>query len=129
MSVDPIFVRNMLLVSLSLIFLYMLYSRYRQQVRLRDVPVARHAELITLEVAYHPARLRVHVRVRAPEETVRLRLLGEGHAAVREWPQVPVGSGDHWLELPLDQHKDGTYRLEMSTSTQRTERSFRLQQA
>ncbi len=123
---DLVTLRTALLITLSILLVVILYRRFRQRVMLRDLPVVSHAELVALNVAYHPARLRVLVKVPTKQE-LRMHVLSLEHERVHTWPSSTQGPGEVQVELVLPELPDGTYNLEMSTSTQRTVRQFRLQ--
>jgi hypothetical protein len=120
--------RIALLISLSILVLVMLYRRFRLRTMLRDRPAPAHVELIGLEVAYHPARVRAWVKVPI-DQSIETRLLDEHHERLHHWPGAMVNAGEHWIERPLVDRPDGFYHFELSTGTQRTVRRFRLQQA
>ena len=120
--------RTALIITLSIALVIVLWRRFRDHVVRRDLPVVSHAELITLEVMYHPARLRVHLKVPG-QQTVHTALLDGGHQVVHHWPQNDLATGEHLLEQDLPDLRDGGYYLEMRTDTQRTVRLFRLRHA
>lgn len=120
--------RTALLITLSIILVVVLWRRFRQWVRMRDVPALLHAELEGLEVLYHPARL--HVQLSVPEkQDFELQVLDRDHAPVHQLERISLGNGRHVLEYALPELADGLFYLEVRTHTQRTERQFRLQQA
>ena len=121
-------VRTALLITLSVLLVVILWRRFRQRVLAKDMPAPLHAELTGIELAYHPARLIVRLKV-PDEQTIRTRLLDTEHQGFHEWAQERLSRGEHELERPLPRLADGPYFLEMSTATQRTIRQFRLQQA
>jgi hypothetical protein len=120
--------RTSLLLSLSLLVLFLLARRFKQMVMAKDLPAPLHAELLALQVLYHPVRLRMEVRL-PHAETITPAQLNEAHARVHAWDAVPLEAGDHVLELPVDHATDGIHFFEMSTSSQRTVRKFELKQA
>ena len=126
MRIDLDLLRNALLITLSILVLVLLFRRFRQRVLARDMPAPRHAELLNLRVAYHPARLVARVRLPG-RQRVALVLRGAYHAELRSWPEEDLPAGDHDLERPLDGIADGDLHLEVRTATQRTVRRFRLQ--
>ena len=65
MPIDTEILRNALIVSLSILLLVLFFRRKRQKIMNEDLPAPSHAELISLEVAYHPARL--HLVVSLPQ--------------------------------------------------------------
>ena len=93
----------------------------------RSHPAPAHGELKALTVAYHPARLEVQLNVPL-DQIIGTGILDEAHRPVHKWEGKPLASGVHRLALDLPALKDGSYFLEMTTSTQRTVRQFRLQQ-
>jgi len=125
---DLLNVRTALIVSLSVLVLLILWRRLRQHILAKDMPAPLHAELLALDLAYHPARLLVRLKVPG-EQLISTRLLDHAHAPMHAWEDVHLAVGDHELERALPSLADGTYFLEMATSTQRTVRQFRLQQA
>lgn len=124
---DLLNVRTALIVSLSVLVLVILWKRLRQYILTKDMPAPLHAELIGLELAYHPARLRVDLKVPGPQ-LIHTRLLDQVHAPFHTWDDVQLQPGEHTLERALPPLADGIYFLEMATTTQRTVRQFRLQQ-
>ncbi|MEZ4755467.1 MAG: hypothetical protein R2817_01430 [Flavobacteriales bacterium] len=119
--------RNALIITLSLVLLVLLFRRFREYVRERDLPQVLHAELLQLHVAYHPARLLLDLRAPEPVE-LQFALLNEAHTAIHHWYTSTAPTGVSTLELQLPELVDGTYFLEMRTNTQRTVRQFRLLQ-
>ncbi len=124
---DLLNVRTALIVSLSVLVLVILWKRLRQYILTKDMPAPLHAELIGLELAYHPARLRVVVKVPGPQK-ILTRLLDQQHVPFHTWDEAQLQTGEHSLERTLPPLADGIYFLEMATATQRTVRQFRLQQ-
>jgi MFS superfamily sulfate permease-like transporter len=121
-------IRTALIISLSVLVIAILWRRLGRRVMRKDLPAVLHAELLALEVAYHPARL--HIVANVPgEQSIRLSVLNELHVPVHAWEVMTLSAGRHELELQLPALGDGTFHLEMSTGTQRTERRFRLQHA
>lgn len=118
--------RTALLISLTLLLVVVLYQRFRRGVRANDLPVARHAELRSLEVAYHPARLLVVVHVPEPQRLMT-GLSRNGQEEEHQWPEEAFPAGTHRFERPLPTLAPGTYQFELRTATQRTVRRFRLQ--
>jgi hypothetical protein len=125
---DIILLRNALLITLSITLVLVLYRRFRLAVLARHMPAPMHAELVELLVEYHPARLRVTVKVPS-QQILSMRLLDADHQGVHEWPAERQWPGEVELMRDLPVLPDGLYHLELSTATQRTERMFRLQQA
>ena len=117
--------RIALLISLSLLFLVMVFRRFKRRVMRDERPVASHAELLALQVEYHPERLRVEVLLPGPEE-LRPAMLDMGHGPYKNWPAQSKKEGKHVLELPIGAAPDGEYYFELATSSQRTVRKFRL---
>ena len=118
--------RTALLITLSLLLLVVLFQRFRRKVRDEGLPSPLHAELRTLEVAYHPARLLVLVHLPKGQE-LRTTLTDEHHRSLHTWPEQSAAAGDLHLERALPALKEGVYHFELSTATQRTVRRFRLQ--
>lgn len=125
---DLVTIRTALLISLSILLVVVLFIRFRRRTVARELPVASHAELLHVEVAYHPARLHVHVRVPVEQE-LRTSLLGADHILLHAWDSERTGPGTIELERRLPPLADGLYHVELATRTQRTVRRFRLQQA
>ena len=126
MRIDLDLLRNVLLITLSILVLALLFRRFRQRVLAREMPAPRHAELLELRVSYHPARFLARVRLPAAQR-VSLVLRDAAQGELRSWPDEDLGAGDHELERPLDGIPDGDLHLEVRTATQRTVRRFRLQ--
>jgi hypothetical protein len=124
---DLITLRTALLITLSILLVLVLVRRFRRKVLLSDVPAPAHAELKALTVAYHPARLEVLLNVPL-DQTIGTGILDEAHRPLHSWEGKVLASGVHRLALDLPALTDGSYFLEMTTSTQRTVRQFRLQQ-
>lgn len=125
---DLLILRNALLITLSITLVLVLYRRFRLAVLARQMPAPMHAELVDLLVEYHPARLRVTVKV-PTQQQLSMRLLDADHKGVHEWPAERQGPGEVVLLRDMPVLPDGIFYLELSTATQRTERMFRLQQA
>ena len=121
-------VRTALLITLSILFLVLVFRWYRDKVRANELPAPSHAELIALEVAYHPARLHVHLHMHAGRKLGTV-LLDGSHQVIHRWDEEVVNAGDHHLLRQLPELRAGTYYLEVATSTQRIVRQFRLQPA
>jgi hypothetical protein len=122
---DLLLLRKALLITLSILLVLVLWRRFRRAVMLRELPVAQHAELLSLEVAYHPARLIAQV-VLPSAQGLRLRVLDSEHRPLQEWPEQPMAAGKHLLERPLEAIPAGNYHLEVASATQRTLRRFSL---
>jgi hypothetical protein len=120
--------RLSLLLSLSLLFIFMLARRFKQQTVAKESPVPLHAELLSLQVMYHPERLRVELRMPRSEVIVPT-MLGNDHRPEQVWPTFDLAAGDHVLGLPLTDRAEGDHFLELATSTQRTVRKFSLKRA
>lgn len=119
--------RTALLITLSILLVVVLLRRFRRRVLAKDLPVNSHAELLKLEVAYHPARLRVQLHV-PQDQIVHTALLDVADHHVHTWVEVPLSAGLHTIERILPELIDGLHHFEMRTTTQRTVRQFRLQQ-
>lgn len=117
--------RITLLLSLAALIIIILWRRFKQRTVARELPVASHAELVGLEVLYHPERLRVEVVV-PHAERVHPGMLDTGHSPLHRWPDVELSSGAHVLELPLNGHGAGEFYFELATASQRTVRKFRV---
>lgn len=117
--------RLTLLISLSLLFTVMVWRRFKRRVVRDERPVALHAELLALQVEYHPERIRIEVSLPGPEE-LRLSMLDLRNDRVQQWPALSKAAGAHLLELPVNGAPDGEYYFELATSSQRTVRKFRL---
>lgn len=120
--------RTALLITLCLLVLIILYKRFKRYWYKHQMPVPRHLELQTLEVAYHPAMLRVALSVPAEVELYPA-LLAANHERLHAWPAQRLGPGEHVLELTLESGLAGTYVFEVATNTQRTERRFMVRPA
>ena len=120
--------RTALLISLSLLFIAMAFRRFKRKAMEAERPVASHAELLALQVEYHPERIRAEVLLPGPEE-VRAAMLDMGHQLFQNWPVQSKEGGTHVLELPIGPAPDGEYYFELATSSQRTVRKFRLKRA
>ncbi|HEX2617032.1 MAG TPA: hypothetical protein VHL57_05775 [Flavobacteriales bacterium] len=120
--------RYALLISLSILLLVVLYRRFKRYVMMRDLPAPLHAELVRVEVMYHPTRLRVELSVPNDQE-VFPAVLTEHHAPLHGWPTQAMLRGQHVLELPFEGRADGVYFFELATFSQRTERRFILREA
>lgn len=118
--------RTALIITLSILLVAVAWRRFKRKVVAKDLPVPTHAELIALQVEYHPARLRVAIAV-PNQQTVHTTLLDAGHAHLHDWDDMRLERGESTVHLPMPQVPDGTYHLEMRTATQRTVRHFRLQ--
>lgn len=124
---DLVTLRTTLLITLSILLVVVLLRRFRRQVLANDLPAPQHAELLRLEVAYHPARLMAEVRLPEPQRIIT-GLVDHGHRPVHAWPEEGKDAGLHRLERMLpDALAAGDYYFEISTPTQRTVRRFRLQ--
>lgn len=117
--------RVALLISLSILFVAMVWRRFKRRVMQNERPVALHAELLALQVEYHPERLRAEVLLPAGEE-LRSAMLDVEHRVMQSWSNGWKEQGTHVLELPIDPAPDGEYYYELATSSQRTVRKFRL---
>lgn len=120
--------RLTLLISLSLLALVLLWRRFRQRVMARDLPAPAHAELISLQVSYHPPRLRAEVMLPGAQEILPA-MLDAAHRCTHRWPPQILEGGLRVLELPLDGQPDGEHFFELATHTQRTVRRFILRSA
>jgi len=125
---DPQVVRTALIITLSILLAFLLFRRFRRAVQRKDVPVPSHAELLSVELAYHPARLRVLLSVPG-QQPVRTALLDAEHHVLHQWEEDGLEKGRHMVERELPPLADGRYYLEMRTATQRTVRQFILRQA
>ena len=120
--------RVALLISLSILFVAMMWRRFKRRVMENERPVVSHAELLALQVEYHPERLRVEVLLPAAEE-LRSAMLDMDHRVLQHWPAEKKNVGTHVLELPIGYATDGEYYYELATTSQRTVRKFRLKRA
>lgn len=119
-------IRTALLVTLSVLLVLVLFQRFRRRVLANDLPAPLHAELISLKVAYHPARLLVTVHVPQPQRLATALVHADG-LPLHPWPDQSVFAGTHHLERPLPELEPGSYHFELRTATQRTVRRFRHQ--
>jgi len=120
-------IRTALIISLSILLVLVLWRRFKRRVVASEMPVPLYAELIAVQVEYHPARLRVVIAV-PRDQIVHTTLLDGSHAHLHTWDELRLQRGDSTLHLTLPSLADGDYHLEMRTATQRTVRRFRLQQ-
>ncbi len=118
--------RTALLITLSVLLVIVLFQRFRRRVLARDMPAPLHAELLSLTVAYHPARLLVEVHVPQPQRLATALIHADG-MPLHPWPDSSLAAGTHRFELPLPDLEPGSYHFELRTSTQRTVRRFRHQ--
>jgi hypothetical protein len=126
-AIDLETLRKALLITLSILLVIVLFRRFRRDVRAKDTPALLHAELKEVDLAYHPARLRIVLKV-PKEQRFTASVLDRDHRTVHSWPENSLSAGTHALELGLPDLEDGPYFLEMTTATQRTVRQFRLLQ-
>lgn len=119
--------RTALLITLTLLALVMLFRRLKRAVLLKDVPAINHAELISLDVQYHPSSLRLVMQM-PEEELIHMTLLDGAHAPLHSYQDERLPQGEHQLLRELPALQDGFYFLEIRSATQRTVRGFRLQQ-
>lgn len=115
--------RTTLLISLALLVVIIAIRRYKQYIKVHHTPVPRHAELLEVEVAYHPPRVRVLVRL-PKEEEVFPAVLAADHTRMSTWPPMRLAAGSHEIEFPLAPEADGVLHFELGSSSQRTERRF-----
>lgn len=116
------------IISLSIMLVVVLYRRYKVRVMAHELPAPLHAELLHVEVMYHPLRLRVHFSVPSDQE-IMPAMLSEQHLPLHSWATVRVKKGEHVLELDLRHGRDGAYFFELATADQRTERRFNVRNA
>ncbi|MBK8227206.1 MAG: hypothetical protein IPK70_08515 [Flavobacteriales bacterium] len=118
--------RTALLITLSILLVVVLWQRFRRKVLASDLPAPLHAELRSLEVAYHPQRLFAELHL--PEaQLLRTALSDDKHQPLHRWPDESAPSGNRRIERALPDLAAGTYHFELLTATQRTVRRFRLQ--
>ncbi|MCB0793155.1 MAG: hypothetical protein KDB88_00330 [Flavobacteriales bacterium] len=127
MVLDLQALRTALVITLTILLVIILFRRFRDRVMKKDRPAASHVELLALTVAYHPARLCIDISLPRAQQ-VHGRLLDLEHHELHRWEPVEMAPGGHVLELALVDVRDGAYYFEMSTSSQRTLRRFRLEQ-
>lgn len=118
--------RTALLITLSILLVVVLWQRFRRKVLANDLPAPLHAELRSLEVAYHPQRLFAELHL-PDAQVLRTALSDDRHQPLHQWPDESAPSGNRMVERALPELADGTYHFELSTGTQRTVRRFRLQ--
>lgn len=123
---DLVTLRTALLISLSVVLILVLFQRFRRKVMATELPAPMHAELLALEVAYHPARLLAEVRL-PDDQVLKTRLHDADHRPVHAWPDERALGGHLHLERALPDLAPGTYHFELATATQRTVRRIRLQ--
>lgn len=124
---DLITLRTALLITLTILLVVVAFRRFRQYVLRKHVPAPLHAELIALEVMYHPGRVRVVVDVPQAED-LQVQLLNSSHEPVHQWGERSLQKGRHEMELALPSLPDGRYHFDLRSATQRTVRGFQLQQ-
>ena len=115
--------RTTLLITLALLVVAVAIRRYKQYILEKHTPVPRHAELLNVEVMYHPLRVRVEVRL-PKEEEVFPAVLAADHSEFEKWPAMRLAAGSHNIEFQLSPEADGVLHFELGSSTQRTERRF-----
>lgn len=128
MLTDLTILRTALLITLSILLVVVVFRRLRQYVLSKDMPAINHAELLGLEVQYHPLSLRILLNM-PQNETLDMALLDHQNSIVFTWDGSSLTRGQHTMGLVLPVLEDGHYYFELRTSTQRTVRGFRLQQA
>lgn len=119
-------IRTALIITLSILAVVVGLRKFKRSVLAKDMPAPLHAELTALELSYHPARVRVELKVPASQQ-IQFNLLDAEHGVIHPWNDVHLSGGQHSVELLLPERPDGAYFLEMRTDTQRTVRQFRLQ--
>ena len=123
---DLITLRTALLITLSILLLIVMWQRFRRSVMAKDLPAPQHAELIKLEVAYHPVRLIAEVHLPSPQR-ITTSLADERHRRIASWAEETLGAGMHRIERSLPELAEGIFYFEVATATQRTLRRFRHQ--
>lgn len=123
---DLVTIRTALLITLSVLLVLVVLRRFRRGVLAHDLPAPSHAELLALEVAYHPARLLAEIHL-PNAQVLTTALSDQHHAALHQWPDEAASAGKRRIERTLPELPEGTYHFELSTATQRTVRRFRLQ--
>ena len=118
--------RTALIITLVILLVYVIFRKVGVRSKTATVPAVLHAELISLEVQYHPTRLSVVVKMPSAQQ-LRTTLLDQAHRPAHQWEESRMEQGLHTLERSLPPLADGTYYLEIATPTQRTVRQFRLQ--
>jgi hypothetical protein len=127
-SFDLVTLRTALLITLSILLVVVAFRRFRHSVLRKDVPAINHAELLLLEVEYHPNRLRVLMHM-PQNERLHMALLDPKYEPLHTWADSTLAQGQHELALMLPALDDGLFYFEVRSATQRTVRGFRLQQA
>ncbi len=123
-------IRSALLITLPVVLIAVLWRKFKLRTLALELPAPAYAELLELQVAYHPARLRALVNIPGErEQEIHTALLNADHNTIHRWPAHLLPTGEHWLERPLVDLPDGDHFFEMGTATQRTVRRFRLHQA
>lgn len=126
-DLDIVTLRTALLITLSILLVVMAFRRFRRWVLIKDLPAINHAELLALDVQYHPARLRFLIQM--PQgELLQMALLDNGHQPFHTYQDEHLANGTHELYRELPELSDGFYFFEIRSATQRTVRGFRLQQ-
>ncbi|MBL0126865.1 MAG: hypothetical protein IPP83_05275 [Flavobacteriales bacterium] len=122
---DLLTIRTALLITLPIMLVVVLWRRFKHNVIARDLPAPQHLELLQLEVEYHPARLRVALKVPS-KQTLHAFLLSAAHEQIHTWPVHVLEAGADPIHLDLPALTDGLYHVQLDTGTQRTVRQFRL---
>ncbi|MCB9169311.1 MAG: hypothetical protein H6597_05040 [Flavobacteriales bacterium] len=125
MYLDLATLRLALIITLSVLIVVLLWQRFKLRVLRRELPVVRHIDILRIDVAYHPSRIRVLVTV-PRSRSLATALRDNDHQLLQEWPDEEASPGELWLERSLDGQADGDYYFELRTGTQRTVRLFRL---
>ncbi len=126
-DLDLVTLRTALLITLTILLLVVGFRRFRRSILLKDVPAINHAELLSLDVQYHPSRLRFLIQM-PQSELLQMTLLDIGHVPFHTYQDEHLPNGTHELHRELPELSDGFYFFEIRSATQRTVRGFRLQQ-
>lgn len=121
-------IRTALLITLPVTLLAVLYRKFRLRTLMKEMPAPLHAELIALEVAYHPVRVRALVKLPVARR-IGTALLDERYAEFLPWPEEPQQPGERWIERDMERVPDGAYFFQLSTETQRTVRRLVIRRA
>lgn len=123
---DLITLRTALLITLSILLVIVMWQRFRRSVMAKDLPAPQHAELIKLEVAYHPVRLIAVIHLPSAQR-IATSLADEKHQRITSWAEETLEAGTHRIERSLPELSEGSFHFEVATATQRTIRRFRHQ--
>ena len=82
-------IRLTLLISLTVLVIVLLFKWFKRRVMMHDLPTPIHAELVSVEVMYHPLMLRVEVSMPKKEELFPA-MLTDAHQPLHNCPVLAV---------------------------------------